>query len=178
MFLDRDGTLVEEVGYLSRLEDLTVLAGVPEALDLLSRAGYVRLVVTNQSGVARGYFGRSFVDRTHAELQRRLAAQGASVDGFYVCPHHPDHSGPCECRKPQPGLIHQAALEWNLDLGACWVVGDKPADVILAHRAGCRAALVRTGYGAAAEAELATTRTPVDVIADDLLTAARELVRK
>lgn len=178
VFLDRDGTLIEEVGYLSRLEDMTLLPGVPEALDLLARAGYLRLVVTNQSGVARGYFDRSFVDRIHWELQKLLKARGASVDGFYVCPHHPDHTGDCACRKPLPGLVHQAAQEWDLDVPACWVVGDKRADVELARQAGCRAALVRTGYGRVAEAELARDGRTVDVIADDLLGAAAELLRR
>jgi len=178
VFLDRDGTLVEEVGYLSRVEDLRVLPGVPEALDLLAQADYVRLVITNQSGIARGYFDRSLVERVHAELQRLLEVRRTSVDGFYVCPHHPDYTGACECRKPSPGLVHQAAQEWDLDLGRSWVIGDKRADMDLARQAGCRAALVRTGYGRETEAELAGNARQVDVIADGLLEAVRELLRQ
>jgi len=177
VFLDRDGTLIEEVGYLSRMEDLTLLPGVTEALELLSGAGYLLFVVTNQSGIARGFFDRAFVDRVHGELRARLEVEGVSIDGFYVCPHHPDHSGPCECRKPLPGLIFQAAREWGLDLGRCWVVGDKLADVGLARRAGCRAALVRTGYGVETEAQLGGGAAQPDVIADDVRSAARELLR-
>jgi len=177
VFLDRDGTLIEEVGYLSRLEDLRLLPGAVEALELLYRGGYLRLVVTNQSGVARGFFDRGFVDRIHGEIQARLQTRGVSIDGFYVCPHHPDHSGACGCRKPLPGLVYQAAKERGLDLGASWVVGDKPADVELARRAGCRAALVRTGYGAETEAQLLEEGAHVDVVADDVLAAAKELLR-
>lgn len=175
-FLDRDGTLIREVGYLSRLEDLAVLPGVAGALRRLGEAGFVRLVVTNQSGVARGYFGEDFVEKTHRELLRRLQTEGASVEGFYVCPHHPEHSGPCGCRKPKDGLLRRAAGEWGLDLGASWVVGDKAADVALARAAGCRAALVRTGYGAETEAELAGQGRAADVVADDLEHAVEEIL--
>jgi D-glycero-D-manno-heptose 1,7-bisphosphate phosphatase len=177
VFLDRDGTLIEEVGYLSRMEDLRLFDGTAEALDLLRRAGYLCLLVTNQSGVARGYFDGAFVERVHGEIQARLQALGTSVDGFYVCPHHPDHSGACACRKPLPGLLHRAARDWGLDLRACWVVGDKPGDVELARAAGCRAALVRTGYGGETELQLQRDGISVEVIADDLLGAARELLR-
>ena len=176
VFLDRDGTLIREVGYLSRLEDLEVLPGVASALRRLGEAGYLRLVVTNQSGVARGYFGADFVEQTHREFLRRLQAKGACVEGFYVCPHQPEHSGPCGCRKPNDGLVQRAAREWGLDLGASWVVGDKEADVALARVAGCRAALVRTGYGARTEEELAVKGGEPDVVADDLAGAVEEIL--
>lgn len=176
VFLDRDGTLIREVGYLSRLEDLEILSGVASALRRLGEEGYVRLVVTNQSGVARGYFDEAFVERTHRELRRRLREQGADVEGFYVCPHHPDFTGVCACRKPEPGLVLQAAREWALDLALSWVIGDKPADVELGRRAGCRAVLVRTGYGARTEAELSVPGRAADVVADDLVHAAEEIV--
>jgi D-glycero-D-manno-heptose 1,7-bisphosphate phosphatase len=176
VFLDRDGTLVREVGYLSRLEDLEVLPGVASALRRLGAAGYVRLVVTNQSGVARGYFDQAFVEETHGELLRRLQEEGAFLEGFYVCPHHPDITGACACRKPRDGLLRQAAGEWALDLRACWVVGDKAADVELARRAGCQAALVRTGYGMETEAELALRGGKPDVVADDLAGAVEAIL--
>lgn len=176
-FLDRDGTLIREVGYLSRLEDLEVLPGVARALRRLGEAGFVRLVVTNQSGIARGFFDEEFVASTHRELLDRLEAEGAGVEGFYVCPHHPDRTGACECRKPRPGLLCQAAGEWGLDLAGSWVVGDKEADVALARRAGCRAALVRTGYGAETEAALAAKGREADVVADDLEGVVREMLR-
>lgn len=176
VFLDRDGTLIREMGYLSCLEELEVLPGVAGALRRLGEAGYVRLVVTNQSGVARGYFDAAFVEKAHGELLRRLQAEGAALEGFYVCPHHPDYTGECSCRKPRDGLVRRAAREWGLELAASWVVGDKPADVELARRAGCRAALVRTGYGARTEAELVEQGRAADVVADDLAGAVEEIL--
>ncbi len=176
-FLDRDGTLIREVGYLSRLQDLELLPGVPRALRRLGEAGFVRLVVTNQSGVARGFFDGGFVERTHRELSLRLSAEGAAVEGFYVCPHHPEYTGDCACRKPKDGLLRRAARERGLDLSASWVFGDKPADVELAQRAGCRAALVRTGYGIETELALSARGIEADVVADDLEGAVEEVLR-
>ncbi|MBI5442816.1 MAG: HAD family hydrolase [Deltaproteobacteria bacterium] len=176
VFLDRDGTLNREVGYLRTLAELELLPGVSRALLRLGEAGFLRLVVTNQSGIARGYFDRAFVEETHEELRRRLREEGADVEEFLVCPHHPDHTGPCGCRKPSPGLLQEAAARWDLDLAASWVVGDKPADIGLARAAGCRAALVRTGYGAESEAELEGLGLVPDVVAADLEAAVREIV--
>jgi len=176
VFLDRDGTLIREAGYLSRLEDLEVLPGVPGALRRLEAAGYLRVGVTNQSGVARGYYDLAFVRRTHDEIDRRLAREGASVDRWYVCPHHPDLTGPCGCRKPEPGLLHRAAAELGVDLSRSWVVGDKPADVDLALRAGCRAALVRTGYGRETEQALRLGGRLPGVVADTLAEAVEEII--
>jgi D-glycero-D-manno-heptose 1,7-bisphosphate phosphatase len=178
VFLDRDGTLIEEVHYLSRLEDLAILPGVPDALQRLGRAGYLRVVVTNQSGIARGYFDRGFVEQTHAELRRLLRASGADLEGFYVCPHGPDAATPCECRKPAPGLARRAVTELGVDLAASWVVGDRPADVALAHNAGCRSVLVRTGYGRDSEIDAALQATPPDVVADDLADAVEEILKR
>jgi D-glycero-D-manno-heptose 1,7-bisphosphate phosphatase len=178
VFLDRDGTLIREVHYLSRLADLEILPGVPEALRRLGQAGYLRLVLTNQSGVARGYFDLDFVQQTHCELRRRLRAAGTDLEGFYVCPHHPDHTAPCRCRKPEPGLALRAAREWGVDLAAAWVVGDRPADVELGRNAGCRSILVRTGYGRQSEGDPALAATPPDLVADDLAGAAEELLKR
>ncbi len=177
VFLDRDGTLVREVEYLSKIEDLEILEGVPGALRRLGEAGYLRLVVTNQSGVARGYFDEAFVTETHRELRRRLRAEGADLEGFYVCPHHPAFSGPCGCRKPEPGMVERAAAEWGVDLARSWVVGDKAADLELARRAGCRGALVRTGYGATTERELAEEGERPQVVADGLAQAVESILK-
>ena len=177
VFLDRDGTLIREVNYLRRLEDLELLPRVPDALRRLGRAGYLCLVVTNQSGVARGYFDLGFVEAAHRELDRRLRAAGAGVDGFYVCPHHPDRTGPCGCRKPAPGMVLRAAAEWGVDPRESWVVGDKLEDILLARNAGCRSALVRTGYGGETERQLAGGAAP-EVVADDLAAAAEEILTK
>ncbi|MBI5441043.1 MAG: HAD family hydrolase [Deltaproteobacteria bacterium] len=175
-FLDRDGTIIREADYLSRLEDLELLPGAAVALKRLGEAGFLRLVVTNQSGVARKFFDAAFVEAAHEELRQRLRDEGGDVDGFYVCPHHPDHSGPCGCRKPLPGLVLRAVAEWAVDLSASWVIGDKASDVALARAVGCRAALVRTGYGRATEAELRASGTVADVTADDLLAATEEIL--
>lgn len=168
VFLDRDGTLIREVGYLSDLADLELLPGATSALRRLGEAGYLRLVVTNQSGVARGYFPLRFVEATHRELRRRLREQGADIEGFYVCPHHPDFTGACECRKPKLGLVSAAAREWGADLASSWVVGDKLGDVELGRGAGCRTALVLTGYGGETAAELAGCGVRADVVGEDL----------
>lgn len=173
VFLDRDGTIIRDAHFLSDLKDLEVLPGAAEALRRLGEAGFVRLVVTNQSGVARGYFGLDFVEEAHGELRRRLRAAGADVEGFYVCPHHPDHTGCCDCRKPAPGLLRRAAEEWQVDLTASWVVGDKVCDVDLARAGGCRAGLVRTGGGALAEA----SGVVADVVADDLAGVVEEILK-
>ena len=178
IFLDRDGTIIREVGYLSRLADLEVLPGVARALRRLGEAGFVRVVVTNQSGVARGLFERSFVEETHAELRRRLDEAGADIDAFYVCPHHPEFDGPCECRKPVPGLVRLAARDLGLDVSASWVIGDKVADVELGRRAGCRTCLVRTGYGRKSEAALTGSGLAPDLVADDLEVGADEILRR
>ncbi len=178
VFLDRDGTLIREVGYLSRLEDLEVLPGVPRALGRLGDAGFLRIVVTNQSGVARGYFESAFVEKVHEELIRRLRLAGADVEALYVCPHHPRHTGSCGCRKPEPGLIRKAQQEWDVDLRASWVVGDKAADVALAGNVGCRAGLVRTGYGRETEGELRRQGIRPDAVADSLAELVEEIVRR
>ncbi len=166
VFLDRDGTLIREVGYLSRVEELEVLPGVAEALKRLGEAGYLRLVVSNQSGVARGYFDEATVERLNDALRDRLRAAGADVEDFAWCPHHPDHDKACACRKPEPGLLKELAARHGVDLKASWMVGDKAVDVAAGKNAGCRAALVRTGYGAAEEGEAEGLRP--DLVADDL----------
>ncbi|WP_305043773.1 D-glycero-beta-D-manno-heptose 1,7-bisphosphate 7-phosphatase [Geoalkalibacter sp.] len=152
VFLDRDGTINVEKDYLFRPADFEFIPGAPEAIARLNRDGYLVVVVTNQSGVARGFFGIEEVRLLHEHLQRRLAAQGAAVDAFYLCPHHPEQGlGPykidCDCRKGQPGMLLQAAAEHGIDLTRSFMVGDKLADVQAGRRAGCRSLLVLTGYG-------------------------------
>ena len=153
VFLDRDGTINEEVNYLHRAEDFAFIPGVPEAIRRLREAGFLVIVATNQSGVARGYFSLEAVEELHRHIQAQLAAAGTTVDGFYICPHHPT-SGvgayriDCDCRKGNPGMLLQAARDYHLDLGASYMVGDKAADMEAGRRAGCRSLLVMTGYGA------------------------------
>src|SRR5258708_6117011 len=139
IFLDRDGTVSEEIGYI-RPEDLHKYALIPhaaEGLKQLKSAGYKLLLTTNQSGVARGYYPMEQVHAVHAKLEHLLSKQGVKLDGIYFCPHHADPSKvkvkelgiDCDCRKPKPGMPLQAAREWDLDLSQCWVIGDKDADV-------------------------------------------------
>jgi len=176
VFLDRDGTLIEDVGYLDSLTRIALFPWTIDAIRALNRAGLPLVVVTNQSGVARQYFDEAFVQETHHALERRLAAGGACVDAYYYCPHHPDGKLPeyarsCDCRKPRPGLIERAARDLHLDPARSFVVGDKWGDVGLARAVGARALLVRTGTGAIAE-QRPRPGVTADVVLDNLAAAA------
>ncbi len=176
VFLDRDGTLIEEAGYLDSLERLQWFPWTVDALRLLERAGYRRVVVTNQSGIAQGLFDEAFVQATHAELSARLEAAGASLDGYYYCPHHPAGAverltQACRCRKPGPALIEQAALDLDIDLARSFVIGDRWSDVQLAAAAGLKGGiLLRTGYGRSAERRPLPGVRPA-LVADHLMAA-------
>ncbi len=151
VFLDRDGTVNEEVGYLSDLKQLRLIPGSGAAIKRLNDAGFMVVLVTNQSGIARGYFPESLVHETHALLQQMLRNEGARLDGIYFCPHHPTegkthYTMECECRKPGTGLIDRAARDLAIDVKQSYVVGDKWSDVELGQRAGARTILVRSGF--------------------------------
>jgi D-glycero-D-manno-heptose 1,7-bisphosphate phosphatase len=153
VFFDRDGTLIEEVGYLDRVERVALFPWTIDAIRVLRRAGYRIVVVTNQAGVARGYFDEAHVADVHRHLADRFAAAGAPVDAFHYCPHHPEatleaYRTICDCRKPAPGLLRRAAAELGLDLSQSFMVGDRWLDVQAGQQAGARGILVRTGYGA------------------------------
>jgi len=177
VFLDRDGVINVEKGYLHRIEDFEFLPGVPQALRLLKEAGFLLVVVTNQSGVARGYYSLEAVHELHRHLQSELAVAGVAIDGFYICPHHPEHgsadsAGECDCRKPLPGMIGRAISDFRIDPARSYLVGDKLSDTEAGRAAGCRSLLVRTGYGVAA-----VPAVPQDVtIVDDLPAAARFII--
>jgi D-glycero-D-manno-heptose 1,7-bisphosphate phosphatase len=163
VFLDRDGTLNVEKEYLYRPADFEFIPGAPEAIFRLNQAGCKVLVVTNQSGVARGYFGLEEVERLHRHIAARLAEHGARIDGFYVCPHHPTEGQgtlrrSCACRKGEPGLLLQAAAEHGIDLARSYMIGDKEADIEAGERAGCTPLLVLTGYGTATADKVAADR--------------------
>ncbi len=150
VFLDRDGTINVEKGYVHKIEDFEFIPGVPRAIKLLKNAGFVVIVVTNQSGVARGYYTIDAVMRLHSHMDGELARHGTSVDAYYICPHHPqgiidEYAKVCECRKPQPGMLLRAAEEFSLDLVSSYMIGDKQIDVDAALNAGCRPMLVETG---------------------------------
>jgi D-glycero-D-manno-heptose 1,7-bisphosphate phosphatase len=146
-FLDRDGTLIVERNYLADPAGVELLPGAAAGLRRLAEAGYALVLVTNQSGIARGLFGDADFGAVQRRMAELLAAEGVRLDGVYHCPHHPDFSGPCTCRKPAPGLFVRAAAELGLDPARSVYIGDRLADVLAAGELGGRAFLVRTGYG-------------------------------
>lgn len=151
VFLDRDGTVNEEVGYMVDIGKLRLIPGVGTAIRRLNNAGFKIVLVTNQSGVARGYFSESLVHEAHARMDSMLRSDGARIDAVYYCPHHPTagsgaYTVDCNCRKPRTGLIDQAAKDLNIDISHSYMVGDKWSDVELGHRAGVRSVLVKSGF--------------------------------
>lgn len=179
VFIDRDGTLSEEVGYVNHPKRLCLLPRSAEAVRLLNEAGLRAVVVTNQSGVARGYFSEEVLHAVNAKLVAELKAAGAFLDGLYVCSHHPREGKPpyrarCDCRKPKPGLLLRAAEELGLDLRASYMVGDKISDVEMGKRAGVTPILVLTGYGLGEwEYRRPQWRFMPDHVAGDLLDAVQ-----
>lgn len=173
VFLDRDGTLVREVGYLADAAALELLPGVPGALQNLQAAGYALVVVSNQSGVGRGLFPLSRAWEAMARLRRELRAHGVELDAVYFCPHHPDAG--CACRKPGIALLERAAEDLQLSLHGSVVVGDKLLDVATARNAGSLGVLVRTGYGGEEEQRIGASGATLvpDHVCDDLPAAAR-----
>ena len=177
VFIDRDGTISEEVGYVNHPKRLRLLPRSAEAIRRLNAAGVAAVVVTNQAGVARGYFSEDVLHAANSALAAQLKDAGAYLDGIYVCPHHPTEGRPpfradCDCRKPKPGLLHRAAADIALDLLASTVVGDRASDLAVAPAVGARSVLVLTGYGLG-EWEYQRARFPVppDHVAPDLLAA-------
>jgi D-glycero-D-manno-heptose 1,7-bisphosphate phosphatase len=177
VFIDRDGTLTEEVGYVNHPSRLRLLPRSAQAVRRLNGSGVAAVVVTNQAGIARGYFSADVLRATNAALLAQLKDAGAQLDGIYVCPHHPTEGAPpyratCDCRKPAPGLLQRAAAELDLDLTTSTVVGDRASDLVPARAVGARAVLVQTGYGLG-EWEYRRAEFPVapDHVARDLLDA-------
>jgi D-glycero-D-manno-heptose 1,7-bisphosphate phosphatase len=182
VFLDRDGTVLHEAGYLDRAERAVIYPWAIDAARLLKQAGFRVVVVTNQAGVARGYFPEQFVRDFHAHLGQLFEAGRARVDGWYYCPHHPDGSVAeyairCDCRKPQPGLLRKAAADLDIDLERSFMVGDRWLDVELGQRVGAAGILVRTGYGAT-EATKPRDHLKPAAILEDLLEAVSWILRK
>jgi len=176
VFLDRDGTLIEEIGYLDRPERVELYPFASHAIRAFNRAGLPVVLVTNQSGIARGFFTDSVVEDVHKHIADLLALGGARIDAYYYCPHHPHGHVPpydvaCECRKPGRGLVDRAARELGIDPSTSFTVGDRWVDVGLARTIGGRGVLVRTGYGAIEE-----RRPPAgmraDVVVNNLVEAA------
>jgi D-glycero-D-manno-heptose 1,7-bisphosphate phosphatase len=182
LFMDRDGTLSHEVGYVNHPSRFRLYPWTVEAVRAVNRAGWLAVVVTNQAGVARGYFPESVFEEVQAKLAQDVAAGGARIDALYACLHHPDVGVPpyrteCDCRKPRPGLLRRAEAELGADLKRSWVVGDRHGDLQLAWNAGARGALVKTGYGRGELEYLAPawSRQP-DLVAENLLEAVERIL--
>ena len=142
VFVDRDGTLIQEVNHLSKVDDLLIFSSSFTAVNLLKTHGFRVIVVTNQSGIGRGFFDEWAMRRIHDEIQRQM---DGAIDGFYFCPHLPDAG--CRCRKPALGMIEDACDDFEIDMSGSWMIGDKIIDVETGHNAGMRSAMVLTGYG-------------------------------
>jgi D-glycero-D-manno-heptose 1,7-bisphosphate phosphatase len=176
VFLDRDGTINRYVGFLRKPEDFELLPGAAEAIRKINASGYLCIVVTNQPIIARGEVSVAELDEIHNKMETLLGLEGAYIDGLYYCPHHP-HKGyegeipelkiDCNCRKPKPGMLLQAAGDFHIDLGQSWMIGDGENDVLAGQNAGCRTALIRSGAGAACEA---------DVVVESLLEFADKII--
>jgi len=178
VFLDRDGTIIEDVGFLRRLDQLALFPWSVDAIRALNRAGFAVVVTTNQSGIARGMFTEAHVEDVHRELERRLEAGQARVDAYYYCPHHPtkgvvaEYARACDCRKPGSGMIDRATRDLGLDPARSFVVGDTWLDVGMARAAGARAIMVRSGAGAEQERSMKPADLNADAIVDNLAAAA------
>jgi D-glycero-D-manno-heptose 1,7-bisphosphate phosphatase len=184
IFIDRDGTLSEEVGYINHLSRFRILPFAVDAVRLINRSPYLAVLVTNQAGVARGYFPESLIADVHRVVTDRLADGGARLDGIFYCPHHPSageapYRQDCLCRKPKPGLLHDAAAQLGIDLTRSWVVGDRYPDMQVAWAVGARGVLVRTGYGAG-ELMYNAARWPrrPELVVEHLLEAVEHIVGK
>ena len=182
VFLDRDGTIIEDRGYIARLDDIVLFPWSARAIADLAAAGFLIIVVTNQAGIARGIFDESFVAAAHHRLSDLLRHDGARIDAYYHCPHHPEgtvdgYRVACACRKPEPGMILEAARALDVDVPSSFVVGDKWLDVELAQRAGATGMLVRTGYGRSAERTRPAHVTPAAVV-DTLADAATWILER
>ncbi|HEY4514286.1 MAG TPA: HAD family hydrolase [Candidatus Paceibacterota bacterium] len=151
VFLDRDGVINEETAYLHDPKNLRLIAGAASAIRKLNEQNVPIIVITNQAGVAKGYYQESEIEMLHSALAEILKTEGAHIDRFYYCPHHPEGKGEyqkvCDCRKPMPGLLLQAAKDFNLEIKRCVFVGDKVSDIGAGVAAGARTILVMTGYG-------------------------------
>ena len=177
VFMDRDGTINEEVGYLSRMEQLIVYPEAMEAIRLINENGLPAVVITNQSGIARGYFDEPFVEALHSRINEILGKAHAHIDRFYFCPHHPSNGlDPyvkiCQCRKPEPALLVQAAEELYIDLSRSYMIGDTLRDIEAASNAGAKGILVRTGHGTEVERAAGAA-----YIADHILDAVEWILR-
>ena len=182
VFIDRDGTLSEEVGYLNHPSRFSLFAYSSAAIKLLNDNGWLAIVVTNQAGVARGYFSEDIIHEIHDRLTREMEHDGASLDAIYYCAHHPSVGEPpyrmeCDCRKPKAGLIRRASSDFEIDLAASWMIGDRYSDIELARNAGLHSAFVLSGYGRG-EWEYQRTKWEhqPDMVCENLFQAVKSII--
>ncbi|MGQ0542274.1 MAG: D-glycero-alpha-D-manno-heptose-1,7-bisphosphate 7-phosphatase [Blastocatellia bacterium] len=169
VFIDRDGTLIDEVNFLSKVEELLIFPYTKKALSILKEKGFLVFVVTNQSGIGRNIYSEADMHTIHSAMQDDL---GDLIDGFYFCPHLPDED--CACRKPNLGMLEAAQKDFAIDLNGSWMIGDKKIDIETGFNAGIRTAMVRTGYGRSHEQMI--ERKP-EIIEDDLESAVNEIIK-
>lgn len=180
-FIDRDGTLNEDIGYVSTPDELILYPWAAEAVRLVNDSGFKAIVITNQSGVARGMYNEETLLAIHERMIEELAREGARIDAVYYCPHHPEvgddhYRQECDCRKPRTGMLDVAAREHDVDLTRSFVIGDKSSDILLAENAGARGALVLTGYGGETLADPERWPCEPALIAENLLEAVRRIL--
>ena len=184
IFIDRDGTISEEVGYINHPSRYRVFPFAAEAIKMLNEVGWLAVLVTNQAGVARGYFKEAMIGEVHSILEQELAREGAKLDAIFYCPHHPSvgelpYRHDCDCRKPKPGLIREAARRFDINLADSWMVGDRYGDIELARNAGVRSAFVLTGYGRGEwEHQRDAWQHQPDLVAENLLQAVRGILER
>jgi D-glycero-D-manno-heptose 1,7-bisphosphate phosphatase len=184
VFIDRDGTISEEVGYINHPSRFRLFPFAAAAIKHLNDAGWLAIIVTNQAGVARGYFSEDMIKNVHAEMTKELEHGSARLDAIYYCAHHPSVGEPpyrfdCDCRKPKPGLISRAARDLNIDLAGSWMVGDRYSDVELARNAGVKSMFVLSGYGRGEwEHQRSSWIVQPDLVAENLLEAVRVIAVK
>jgi D-glycero-D-manno-heptose 1,7-bisphosphate phosphatase len=184
LFMDRDGTISEEVGYVNHPSRFRLFPYTAKAIRLLNENGWLAIVVTNQAGVARGYFSEDIIVQIHDRVRQELENEPARLDAIYYCAHHPSVGEPpyrldCDCRKPKPGLIQRAATDFDIDLERSWMVGDRYGDIELARNAGVHAAFVLSGYGRGEwEFQRASWKIEPELVAEDLLEAVKKIIER
>jgi len=182
VFIDRDGTISEEVGYVNHPSRFRVFPYSAEAIRTLNDNNWLAILVTNQAGVARGYFSEDVIGKVHDELKLSLNQQNAQLDAIYYCAHHPSVGEPpyrfdCDCRKPKPGLIQRASADFDVDLENSWMVGDRYSDIQLAHNAGLKSVFVLSGYGRGEwEYQSSSWKLQPDLVCENLLDAVRSII--
>jgi D-glycero-D-manno-heptose 1,7-bisphosphate phosphatase len=184
VFMDRDGTISEEVGYINHPSRFRLFPYAVTAIKQLNENGWLAIVITNQAGVARGYFTEQMIETVHADMRKQVDEAGGRIDAIYYCAHHPSVGEPpyrfdCDCRKPKPGLIRRAAEDFSIDSGRSWMIGDRYSDVELARNAGVKSMLVMSGYGRGEwENQRPSWTEQPDLVAENLLEAVRAIIHE